>query len=139
MNIFVFIAVVSFVCSVIGLVLQLVLLKIPKFQKLIWVFVIFIMTFITGMAAYYHGEAIRIDDIHCKAEAISGHYNGSSLNKEFIQESLTFLEENKDRYPDAYERAKDIYEDMRSLDFRHDYEPAMEIHGIIKGIATLNE
>lgn len=50
-----------------------------------------------------------------------------------------FLEENKDRYPDAYERAKNIYENMRSSDFQYDYEPAMEMHGIMKGIATLNE
>ena len=133
------IAIVAGICSIVGFVLQLVLSKIPKTQKWIWVAIVVIMTLSTGYTVYSESELKRINDIHRHAEAIINHHVPTGFNKAFMQEVLTFLEENRERYPDSYERAKQIYDDMKRSTIQYDYEPAMEMEGIMKGIATLNE
>lgn len=91
-----------------------------------------------SLTVYYCSELSRINTIHKQAGVIYDDYNGFGPNKEFIQESLIFLEENKDRYPDAYQRAIQIKEDMKKSDFIYNTDPAVEIRGIFKGRATLN-
>lgn len=108
-----------------------------KSNKWLWFTIVFILTLATGFAVHYSSELERIKSIHRQANAICSHYH-SSYNKEFIQEVLAFLEENKDIYPDSYDRAIQIYVDMKSSIVQYDYEPAQELHGIIKAIAALN-
>lgn len=139
MNIYAFIAVVSFVCSVVGFLLQLAFSKIPKIQKWIWVIVAFIMTFTTGYAVYYNSELKRIDDIHRQAEAVYEHYTPTCDHSAYMQEMLTFLEEVQERYPYAYERAKEIYTGSQHMDTFDKIYATTEMRGIVKGIATLNE
>lgn len=69
----------------------------------------------------------------------------------FIQATLTFLEQNKDIYPDAYERAKLICVKSGCLEngqsgngvqnLEHGYgliEAASSMEGILRGITTVN-
>ena len=66
-------------------------------------------------------------------------YDGSFYN-EYIHEVLTFLEENQDRYPDAYERAKHINEEMEESDSSIEERIAAEkMHGIVKGVVEMNK
>lgn len=58
--------------------------------------VIFIMTFITGFAVYYYSEVKEVNDIHRQAKVISGRYY-SVFPSDYINEALTFLEENRDK------------------------------------------
>ena len=62
-----------------------------------------------------------------------------SIFKRVVTNKIVFLEENKDRYPDAYKRAMQIYSDMKSSEFQYDSEPAAEMRGILKGISTINK
>ena len=135
MSFTVLIGLLSSICSIIGLFIS------DKFKSNRWFYAIFIFILIIacGYIIQYNSELERIRNIHRQANAIYNHYNTYSFNKEFIQESLIFLEENRDRYPDAYKRATEIYLDMKKTEFQYDSEPAMEMRGIIKGIATLNE
>ena len=139
MDFFVLLTVVSAICSIVGLVFALYIAKYPKAKKWLWGIAVFALTFISGLAVHYNSENERIKNIHRQAEIIISHHEPYGFDKAFIQESLTFLEENKDRYPDSYERAKQIYETMKNSHFQYGYEPAMEIEGILKGIAALNE
>ena len=107
-------------------------------KKWLWFTIVFILTLATGFAVHYNSELERTKSIHRQANSICSHYH-SSYNKEFIQEVLAFLEENKDIYPDSYDRAIQIYVDMKNTSMQYDYEPAQEMYGIIKGIAALNE
>lgn len=135
MSFIVLIGLVSSICSIIGLFIS------DKFKSNRWFYVIFIfiMTFACGYAVHYNSELERIKNIHRQANAIYEHYHSYGNNKEYIQETLIFLEENKDRYPDAYKRAIQIYSNMKSSEFQYDSEPAAEMRGLLKGIAILNK
>lgn len=110
-----------------------------KSNKWLWGAIVVMLTLATGFAVHYNSELERTKSIHRQASIICSNYCSSSFNKEFIQEVLTFLEDNKDRYPDAYSRARQIYTDMKETTMQYDYEPAQEMYGMIKGIAALNE
>lgn len=123
------------ICSILGYFIP------GKFKSNRWFYVIFIfiMTIACGYIIQYNSELERIKNIHRQANAIYEHYHSFGNNKEYIQETLIFLEENKDRYPDAYKRAMQIYSDMKSSEFQYDSEPAAEMRGLLKGIATMNQ
>ena len=134
MNFIVLITLLSAICGIISFFTT----PYVKSNKWLWFTIVFILTLATGFSVHYSSELQRIKSIHRQANAICSHYH-SSYNKEFIQEVLAFLEENKDIYPDSYDRAIQIYVDMKSSIVQYDYEPAQELHGIIKGIAALND
>ena len=138
MNFFVLLTVVSAICSIVGLIFELYIAKYPKAKKWLWGLAVFALTFISGLAVHSNSENERIKNIHCQAKIISDCYD-SVWPSDYINEALTFLEENRDRYPDSYERGKQIYVDMKSADFRYEKGAARELHGIVKAIAALNE
>ena len=129
------IGLVSAICSI----LSFVTLQIFKSHRWLWAVIVFILTFASGYAIHYNSELERIKNIHRQATTIYEHYDiNSTNNNEFIQEAIVFLEENRDKYPDSYKRAMQIYSDMNRSEFKYDPEPAKKIRGIIKGVATLN-
>lgn len=138
MNFFVLLTIVSAICSIVGLVFELYIAKYSKAKKWLWGLAVFALTFISGLAIHYNSENERIKNIHRQAKNISDCYD-SVWPADYINEALTFLEENRDRYPDSYERGKQIYVDMKSADFRYEEGAARELHGIVKAIVALNE
>lgn len=134
MNYLVLIGLISAICSILSFFTS----QLFKSRLWLWAVVVFILSFASGYAIHYNSELERIKNIHRQAMAIYEHNGVYSINKEFIQEALIFLEENRDRYPDAYKRANYIYSEMKNSEFQYDSEPATEIRGIIKGIAKLN-
>jgi hypothetical protein len=133
MNFLTLLTIVSAICGIISFFAS----KFFKSRILLWSFIVFILSFASGLAVYYNSELVRINDIHKKADAIYNDYVPFGPDNMFIQESLTFLEENKDRYPDAYKRATQIYQDMKGSEHQFTRDAAIEIQGIIKGISTL--
>ena len=135
MNYLVLIGLISAICSILSFFTS----KLFKSHLWLWAVVVFILTFASGYAIHYNSELERIKNIHRQANVIYEHYHSYCNNKEYIQETLIFLEENKDRYPDAYKRAMQIYSDMKSSEFQYDSEPAAEMRGMLKGISTINK
>ena len=135
MSFIVLIGLLSSVCSICSFFASI------KFKSNRWLYTIFVFvtTLVCGYAVYKSSELERINNIHRQAMAISKHYDAYTIRKEFIQEVLIYLEENRDRYPEAYERAKQIYSEMKNSEYHYDEEAATELYGIIKGIATLNK
>ena len=133
MNYLTLLTIVSAICTIISFFTS----KLFKSRIYLWAIVVFILTFASGFAVYYSSELARINDIHKKADAIYEDFNPFGSNNEFIQEALTFLEENKERYQDAYDRANNIYQDMKESNLQLTTDAAIEIRGIIKGISTL--
>lgn len=136
MNYLTLITLASAICGIIGFFTS----KIIKNRIILWSVIVFVLTFASGLSVHYNSELERIKDIHRQAHAIYNHYKPFDYrNRDFIQESLAFLEENKNRYPDAYKRATQIYLDMKeSESLSTTADAAIEIRGIIKGISTLN-
>ena len=136
MNYLLLLTIVSSICSIISLFVS----KYIRSKIWIWIVVVFILTFASGYAVHYYSELERIKNIHRQAKEIYEHYDPYCIqNNAFVHESLIFLEENRDRYPDAYKRAQQICTDIDKSEFQYDPEPARKICGIIKGIAILNK
>lgn len=61
-------------------------------------------------------------------------------HKGFIQAGLSFMEENRDLYPDSYQRAIQIKENLKDKWFSGDVvDASFEMKGLIFGIAILNK
>lgn len=133
MNYLLLLTIVSAICSILGFFSA----KFINERRWLWLIVVFILTFASGYAVYSNGELGRIKNIHRQANAIYEDYYHCSY-EEFIQEALTFLEENQDQYEDSYKRAKQIDSVVNSSVVKYYSEEATKLRGIIKGIATLN-
>lgn len=136
MNYLVLVGLISAICGILSFIIT-VFSKYSWGKRILWFTVVFFLTFISGLVVHYNSENERIKNIHRQACAICEHYS-SSYSDVFIQESLVFLEENRDVYPDSYNRAQQIYVDMNNSIIQYDFETARKLYGIIKGIATLN-
>lgn len=58
----------------------------------------------------------------------------------FILAALSFLEQNKNEFPESYERAKKIFEKYDKSEYRsiESVQTSSEMQGLIKGIAILS-
>ena len=133
--------ILSIICdaiTIVGFAMNLHFSKQSKAEKWRWVIIATAIAISFGFTVYNSSKLLRIKNIHRQASAICEHYY-SSCSDEFIQESLVFLEENSDVYPDSYNRAVQSYDKMKSATIQYDFEVAREMYGIVKGIATLND
>lgn len=133
--------ILSIICdaiTIVGFAMNLHFSKQSKAEKWRWVIIAIAIAISFGFTVYNSSKLFRIKNIHRQASAICEHYY-SSYSAEFIQESLVFLEENRDVYPDSYNRAVQSYDKMKSATIQYDFEVAREMYGIVKGIATLND
>lgn len=135
MDIMTFLSVFSAICTIVGFFTS------KYFKSNYWIVgaVVGILTFVSGYAVYYNSEYRRIKNIHRQAIAVEKLYQTYGGYKQFIHASLTFLEENRDSYPDSYVRANKIYEATKGPSFILDSDAAEELHGIILSIAATNE
>ena len=136
MDIMTLLGILSAICTIVGFFTS------KLFKSNYWIVgaVVGILTFVSGYAVYYNSEYMRIKNIHKQAIAVEKLYEENRNYKRCIQASLAFLEENKDSYPDAYERAKKIYEKTTDEhDVFQDQYAAEDMHGIIVGIAAVND
>lgn len=125
--------ILSVICDALGIVgfaMNLHFSKQSKTEKWPWVIIATALVISFGFTVYSGSELLRIKDIHRQACALCEHYSYSYCD-EFIQESLVFLEENRDVYPDSYNRAEQIYSDMSSSIVQYDFETARKLYGII--------
>ena len=133
--------ILSIICdaiTIVGFAMNLHFSKQSKAEKWRWVIIAIAIAISFGFTVYNSSKLLRIKNIHRQASAICEHYY-SSYSDEFIQESLVFLEENRDVYPDSYNRAVQSYDKMKNATIQYDFEVAREMYGIVKGIATLND
>lgn len=133
--------ILSIICdaiTIVGFAMNLHFSKQSKAEKWRWVIIAIAIAISFGFTVYYSSKLERVNNIHRQASAICEYYH-SSYSAEFIQESLVFLEENRDVYPDSYNRAVQSYDKMKSATIQYDFEVAREMYGIVKGIATLND
>lgn len=131
-----FLTITASVCSIVGFLITLFSMN-SWGKRILWAIVIFLLTFSGGYAVNRNSENERIKNIHRQSIAICNHY-GYSYCEEFVQEALTFLEENRERYPDSYDRAKQIYQDLNDAAIPDCYDAERKLHGILKSISALN-
>lgn len=82
----------------------------------------------------------RVKDIQRAASQLVEKKDTKFTSDGFVQAALSFLEVNKDLYPDTYMRAVEIERRMHeSESIFAGVDAASELSGILNGIAILNE
>lgn len=136
-------AIIGSICSILGLIISVVTSKDTIKRKIVLFFFLIVMAVSISATVYLNSELKRIKDIHKKAESVEEDYNIFGSYPEYIQEVLTFLEESKDRYPEAHERANRIHAELPEPEIPGSsdaYEKAAEeMHGIVKGVVEMNK
>ena len=129
----------SSVVSVIGFLVSI--LKDFKWRTLL-LCVVSAITF-TYMSIYIRNLETRIErteNIQRAALKLVEHKGTGFSSEGFVQAALSFLEINKDLYPDTYMRAIEIERRMHESESLYaGIDAASELSGILYGIAILNE
>lgn len=139
MNYILLLTISSSVVSVIGFLVSI-------FKDFKWntslLCIISAVTF-TYMSIYIRKLETRIErteNIQRAALKLVDHRDTRFSSEGFVQAALSFLEINKDLYPDTYMRAIEIERRMHESESIYaGSDAASELSGIIYGIAILNE
>lgn len=85
-------------------------------------------------------ELERVKNVQKSALELVNRFEMEFTHKGFIQAGLSFMEENRDLYPDSYQRAVQIKEDLKDKWFSGDVvDASFEMRDLIYGIAILNK
>lgn len=139
MNYILLLTISSSVVSVIGFLVSI--FKDFKWNTLL-LCIVSAVTF-TYMSIYIRNLETRIErteNIQRAALKLVDHRDTRFSSEGFVQAALSFLEINKDLYPDTYMRAIEIERRMHESESIYaGSDAASELSGIIYGIAILNE
>lgn len=99
-----------------------------------------LIVFISGWLTQLNTKLERIESIQKAAKMLIEKQGSEFTERGFIQAGLSFMEINKDLYPDTYQRAVKIYEKLNNAKYSYEeVDAAYEMKGLIKGISILNE
>lgn len=133
------ISVISNLVSIIGFIISIIKSHYWQTSCLCLIF-IFMFTFMSVYVVNIENKINRIENIHRAAYELKSKQNTEFSSAGFVQAVLTFLETNKDLYPETYTRALEIEKKMRNSESIYtNLDAASEISGIIYGIAILND
>jgi hypothetical protein len=138
MNIILVVTLLSAVCSIVSVFIP----ERWKSKKIFWALFIFVMCILCSVITLQQTKINQINKVSKAAKELSSNTHGYYSNSGYIQACLAFLEQNQDLYPDAYSRAKELYSSNKEKSLYNDFdyrELAIEIEGLIKGIAVLNK
>lgn len=142
-----------FTLTIAGIIASIIGLFIPdkwRNKKVLMFAFLFCLVFISGWVSNLQNEieiknAIieRKNSVSIKAQALIDQKRMNFTYRGYIQACLSFLEANKDLYPDSYENGKKIEIELKNELKANKYstyevDAASEIGGIIQGIAILN-
>lgn len=136
MNYYVLLGIISGIVTIISLFIPEKWRTKKTFLAVTLIVVIFISGWITDM----NSRLDRVKSVQKSAMVLMDKRNSEFTDKGFIQASLSFMEENKDLYPDSYQRAIQIQEGIKDKWYSGDIsDAAYEMEGLIYGIAILNK
>lgn len=136
MNYYVLLGIISGIVTITSLFIPEKWRTKKSFLAVTLIVVIFISGWITDM----NSRLDRVKSVQKSAMELIDRRNSEFTDKGFIQASLSFMEENKDLYPDSYQRAIKIQENLKDKWFSGDFTDAShEMKGLIYGIAILNK
>lgn len=136
MNYYVLLGIISGIVTIISLFIPEKWRTEKTFLAVTLIVVIFVSGWITDM----NSRLDRVKSVQKSAMVLMDRRNSEFTDKGFIQASLSFMEENKDLYPDSYQRAIQIQEGIKDKWYSGDIsDAAYEMEGLIYGIAILNK
>jgi hypothetical protein len=111
-------------------------------KRLFMVLLVFIFVILCGIVTYQNSKIARINQISRSALELANKQGKDFTDLGYVQACLSFLEVNKDLFPDSYNRAQRLYEQHKSND-NSDSNSSItleyELDGLINGIAILTK
>ena len=136
MNYYVLLGIISGIVTIISLFIP----KKWRTKKTFLAVTLIVVIFISGWITDMNSRLDRVKSVQKSAMVLMDRRNSEFTDKGFIQASLSFMEENKDLYPDSYQRAIQIQEGIKDKWYSGDIsDAAYEMEGLIYGIAILNK
>ncbi|NDV27522.1 hypothetical protein [Desulfovibrio sp. JC010] len=130
-----------------GSVASIASLLIPrnnKNTKLIHAIYIFMFIVSVGVGVNYYNKYSRTINAKKSAQQMVENRNMHYTHRGYILATLSFLEKNKDLFPDTYERAKlmceknHIIDNVADSDSVHIVEISFAFEGLLKGIIDIS-
>ena len=113
-----------------------------EWKKKILIKVIFtlIFLFLSTYLASLNSKISRIERVSKSANLLIQKKSSEFTSEGFILAALSFLEQNRNDFPESYERAKHIFEKYDKSDYRsiESISTSSEMEGLIKGIGILS-
>ena len=132
MNYYVLLGIISGIVTIISLFIPEKWRSNKSFLVVILVVVIFVSGWITNM----NSKLDRVKNVQKSAMELVEHFSMDFTHTGFIQAGLSFMEENSDLYPDSYQRAIQIQNNVKETG---NIDASYEMKGLIYGIAILNK
>lgn len=136
MNYLLLLTIVSGIITIVGFVIP------DKFRTnkyFLWISFV-IVVFVSGWLVQLNTKLERTKSVQKAAVELINKRNMKFTNRGFIQAGLSFMEENKDLYPDSYQRAIQIQDKVKDVWYSEcEINAASEMEGLIYGIAILNK
>lgn len=107
------------------------------FIKIIFTVILIILT---SCIVFQNSKIARIEKVSKSANLLIETKAMDFTSEGFILASLSFLEQNKNDFPESYERAKLIFEKYDKSEYRdiESIKTSNELEGLIKGIGILS-
>ncbi|MDM1501224.1 hypothetical protein HX071_03285 [Myroides marinus] len=113
-----------------------------EWKKKVFIKVIFtlILLVLTSYIVYQNSKITRIEKVSKSANLLVEKKSMEFTSEGFILAALSFLEQNKNDFPETYERAKTIFEEYNKSENRDfkSVRTSYEMEGLIKGIGILS-
>lgn len=102
---------------------------------------IVVVSIITSVATYQSGELARVGDIARAADQLVANRKMNYTPEGYVLSVLSFLEKNKDLYPDTYNRALEMCQlhKCASPDPVNIVQLSSAFDGIVKGLGTISQ
>jgi hypothetical protein len=129
--------------GLLGTILSIATFFIPenwKSKRITLALFVFFIVILSSIIVNQNNKLTRVRKISRAANELVNKREIEFTHEGYIQAGLTFLEQNKDIYPDSYSRANNIYIKYKNADPSNNnvVDLVFEMDGLIKGIGTLN-
>lgn len=105
-------------------------------NKSFLVVILIVVIFVSGWVTNMNSKLDRVKNVQKSAMELVEHFKMDFTHTGFIQAGLSFMEENRDLYPDSYQRAIQIQDNIKETGT---VDAAYEMKGLVYGIAILNK
>jgi hypothetical protein len=127
-------AVIGIVSGIVGIVGYFLPIRGTKARKIYAAYIVAVALAV-GFGTYEATRLARLNEIGKQMQQLySGLNNGSYGPEENVSAIMTFLEKNKDIFPDAYKRASDDYESV--MKGSHRYQDVEDLKKRLLAIAS---
>ncbi|OOO26361.1 hypothetical protein BS627_04740 [Agrobacterium salinitolerans] len=134
------IATVGVVSGLLSIIAMIAPFPVRESRVAIGLYVI-VVAILATFATHFSSRLTRIEEVSRVADQMVKERQVNYTHRAFVLASLSFLEKNKDLFPDTYDRAKKLCETFRCGDPEASLEMielSYTMAGIVRGLGTMS-